>query len=377
MWGSGGGWNVAKAHRHEGEPPAAPSGPAPIPPMPRLDEAFAPPPPQQWAPHIDPSERWAPRADAHVGGESIRPIQVAEVVKTRREPATMGWRKAVYTASGTLVNLGAGKHERALRDWTARITSNIPGTYQIAAVSMKGGVGKTRMTAAVGSVFAYHRGGGVLAVDADDTGGRLGGFIDPTTTATVREFLADPEALTHPKTRAYTGRNRERLEVLGSYQNVASEFGFDERAFFDTISRTRRIYQLALVDCAAMKGDVFKAVLSSSDALMIVGSCTADGGLMVEKTVNWLAARRGHELLKRSVIVLNDANRSATPKFISHVKETVGKRVKEVLTVPWDPHLRDAATLDFPALRNNTREALLALAAQLADGFATAGALSR
>jgi MinD-like ATPase involved in chromosome partitioning or flagellar assembly len=361
-----------------GHPYSAPAAaPAPIPPMPRLEERHAPPPPaQQWTPAVDPQQRWAPQADAHTGGESIRHIQVAEVAKTRREPPTIGWRKAVYTATGRQVNLGAGKHESDLLDWTARITANIPGNYQIATVSMKGGVGKTRVTAAVGSVFAHHRGGGVIAVDADDTGGRLGGLIDPSTTATVREFLADPDALTHPKTRAYTGRNRQRLEVLASYQNVASEFAFDKQAFFETIGRTRQIYQLALVDCGAMKGDVVKAVLSSSDALMIVGSCTVDGGLMVEKTVDWLAARRGHELLKRSVIVLNDANRSAAPRFISHVKETVGKRVKAVLTVPWDPHLRDAATLDFPALRKNTQEALLALAAQLADGFATAGALS-
>ncbi|OBJ89259.1 hypothetical protein A9W97_14555 [Mycobacterium gordonae] len=344
--------------------------------MPHLAEYHvAVPPPQQWTPAVDPQERWAPRADPHAGAESFRQIQVGEVVKTRREPATIGWRKAVYMVTGRLVNLGAGEHEKQLQGWTKRITANIPGNYQIAAVSMKGGVGKTRVTAAVGSVFAHHRGGGVIAVDADDTGGRLGGFIDPSMKATVREFLADPDALTHPKTRPYTGCNRERLEVLASHQNVASEFAFDEQAFFETISRTRRIYQLALVDCAAMKGDVFKAVLSSSDALMILGSCTIDGGLMIEQTVNWLAARRGHELLKRSVIVLNDANHSATPKFVNHVEQTLGKRVKAVLTVPWDEHLRDAATLDLPALRKNTREALQKLAAELGDGFATAGAL--
>lgn len=370
----------AHAARHPHSAPGAQgaAAPAPIPPMPRLDERDGPPPPPpQWTPQVDPEQRWAPRADPQDTGTPVRHIQVHEVVKNRREHPTMGWRSAVYRASGTLVNLGAGPHERNLRDWTALITSNIPGNYQIAAVSMKGGVGKTRVTAALGSVFADHRGGGVIALDADDTGGRLGEFIDPSTTATVREFLADPHALTHPKTRRYTGRNKERLEVLGNHQNVASEFVFDKEAFFDTISRTRRIYQLCLVDCAAMKGDVFKAVLSSSDALMIVGSCTADGGLMVEKSVDWLAARRGHELLKRSVIVLNDAHRSATPKFINHIKETVGKRVRTVMTIPWDPHLRDAATLDVPALRKNTQLALLRLAAELASGFPSAGALCR
>ena len=66
----------------------------------------------------------------------------------------MGWRKAVYACTGGLVNLGAGPHERQLRDWKARVTANIPGNYQIASVSVKGGVGKTRVTAGVGTVFA-------------------------------------------------------------------------------------------------------------------------------------------------------------------------------------------------------------------------------
>ncbi len=376
-WGSGGAWNPAPAHRHDGEPPATPAGPAPapIPHPPRLEDRSPVPPAQQWSPAIDPTERWTPRADPQASGESFRTIEAKAVVKPRREPATMGWRKTVYTATGTLVNLGAGKHEKKLLDWTNRINANIPGNYQIAAISMKGGVGKTRLTAAVGSVFAYHRGGGVIAIDADDTAGRLGEFIDPKTRVGVREFLADADALTHPKTRPYTGRNRERLEVLASYQNVATDFPFDEQAFFDTIRRTRQIYQPAMVDCAAMKGDVFKAVLSSSDALMIIGSCTVEGAKMIERTLNWLAARRGHELLHRSVIVLNDTHRSATPKLLSHVNQTFSKRVKAVLTVPWDPHLRDAPTLDFPALRKDTQEALMELAAELSEGFATAGAL--
>ena len=392
--GTGQAPSAAASHADQGAAPSAARGdgggvpansgpvtesPAPIPSMPQLDQRKqAPQPPQRWKPSVDPAERWAPRADPQgVASAPARHIQVEEVVKTRREPATMGWRKAVHVSTGTLVNLGAGPHEQRLRDWTALIKSNIPGNYQIAVVSVKGGVGKTRLTAGVGTVFAKVRGEHVIAVDADTTYGGLGQFVDPKMTKTVREFLADEDAVTHPKTRLYTGLNKQGLEVLAGHQNVASEFTFDTATFFDTISRTRRIYQLCLVDCAEkMHHEVFKAVLSASDALMIVGTCTAEGGLAVEKTVDWLAARRGHELLKRSVIVLNDAHRSANKKFISYVSETVGKRVRAVKTVPWDAHLRDAATLDYPALHKRTQLALMELAAELACGFPTAGALT-
>ncbi|WP_223163960.1 MinD/ParA family ATP-binding protein, partial [Mycobacterium simiae] len=276
-----------------------------------------------------------------------------------------------------LVNLGAGPAERTLRDQQERIKANIPGTYQIAAVSVKGGVGKTRMIAAVGSVFGTLRNEPVIAIDANPTYGGLGRLIDPKAAASVREFLAAEDLVEYPKARAYTGRNKQGLEVLTGNQNVANPLALTPATFAATVARTRRFYQLALVDCGAeIEHQVIPAVLSASDALMVVGSCNVDGGLAVETTLDWLAARNGHELLKRSVIVLNDAYRCANSKFLTHVTHTLGSRVHAVKTIPWDAHLRDAATLDFAALRRRTQLALIDLAAELAGGFPTAGALT-
>jgi len=360
---------------------AASHAPAPIPPRPQFDQPpQVPPPPQRWSPpRIDPSQRWAPRADLRTAGAApTRHVQVEEVVKRRREPAEIGWRKAVYACTGGLVNLGAGPHERQLRDWKARVTANIPGNYQIASVSVKGGVGKTRVAAGVGTVFAAERGEHPIAIDADTTYGGLGRFVDPKALTSIRDFLAAKDVVVdYPKARHFTGQNKQGLEVLAGNQNVANPMELDAATFFDVVALARRFYQLSLVDCGAeVETEFFKAVLSVSDALMIIGSCTAEGGLAIETTVDWLAARNGHELLKRSVIVLNDTGHCASKAFIAHITETVGSRVRSVKTIPWDPHLRDADTLDFPALHKRTRLAFLELAAELADGFPTAGALS-
>lgn len=356
-------------------PPAAP-----IPAQPGFDPRNqAPHPAERWAPRADPAERWAPRADPRTGTPepNRRHIQVDEVVKKRREPAEIGWRKGVYVSTAHLVNLGAGPAERKLRDWETRIASNIPGNYQIAAVSVKGGVGKTRVVAGVGSVFGKLRKEPVIAIDANPTYGGLGRLIDPQALTSVREFLAAEDLVEYPKARYYTGQNKQGLEVLAGNQNVANPLALEAQTFTDTITRTRRFYQLALVDCGTeIEHPVIPAVLSASDALMIVGSCNVDGGLAVETTIDWLAARNGHELLKRSVVVLNDVYRCANKNFITHVTETLGKRVHSVKTVPWDAHLRDAATLDFPALRRRTQLAFIELAAELAGGFPTAGALA-
>ncbi|GAB4684149.1 hypothetical protein MOKP106_22340 [Mycobacterium avium subsp. hominissuis] len=353
--------------------------PAPIPPRPQFGQHNAPPTPRWAPPRVDPTQRWAPRADLQTAESApTRHVQVDEVVKRRREPAEMGWRKAVYACTGGLVNLGAGPHERQLRDWKARVTSNIPGNYQIASISVKGGVGKTRVTAGVGTVFADERKQQVIAIDADTTYGGLGRFVDPKALTSIRDFLAAKDVVVdYPKARHFTGQNKQGLEVLAGNQNVANPMELNAATFFDTVALTRRFYQLALVDCGAdVETEFFKAVLSVSDALMIIGSCNAEGGLAIETTVNWLAARNGHELLKRSVIVLNDTHDCATKAFISHITETVGPRVRSVKTIPWDPHLRDADTLDFAALHKRTRLAFLELAAELAEGFPTAGALS-
>ena len=372
--GPGGSWPA---------PPARPGAtafgaPPPIPSRPRFDQGNPPPPADEWAPRVDPAERWAPRADPRAGApEADRHIQVAEVVKSRREPAEMGWRKVVYVSTGHLVNLGAGPAERQLRDWKARISANIPGNYQIAAVSVKGGVGKTRVTAGVGSVFAEFRGQPVIAIDANPTYGGLGRLIDPQAQTSVRDFLAAEDLVDYPKARFFTGRNKQGLEVLAGNQNVANPMALDAKTFTATISRSRRFYQLALIDCGAeIEHAVIPAVLSASDALMIVGSCSVEGGLAVETTIDWLAARNGHELLKRSVVVLNDAYRCADKNLLTHVTQTLGKRVHSVKTIPWDVHLRDSATLDVPALRRRTRLAFIELAAELAGGFPTAGALA-
>ncbi|WP_081248223.1 MinD/ParA family ATP-binding protein [Mycobacterium avium] len=355
--------------------------PAPIPPRPQFDQRSQPPAPsQRWAPpRIDPSERWAPRADLQsADAVPTRHVEVEEVVKRRREPAEIGWRKAVYVCTGGLVNLGAGPHERQLRDWKARVTSNIPGNYQITAVSIKGGVGKTRVTAGVGTTFADERKQPVIAIDADATYGSLGHFIDPKAQYSIRDFLAAKDVVVdYPKARHFTGQNKQRLEVLAGNQNVANPMELDATTLFETVALTRRFYQLALVDCGnAVETEFFKAVLSVSDALMIIGSCDAEGAKGIEKTVNWLAARNGHELLKRSVIVLNKAGTPAGKGVVAHVTERLGPRVRSVKTIPWDPHLREAATLDFAALHKRTRLAFLELAAELAEGFPTAGALS-
>jgi MinD-like ATPase involved in chromosome partitioning or flagellar assembly len=300
----------------------------------------------------------------------MRPEQL---VNSRKLPPELGWRKAVYAASGHLVNLGAGPAEQVLRDQIAVIGSNIPGNYSIGVISIKGGVGKTRTTAGLGTVFATYRTEPVIAVDANPTYGSLGRFIDESANSSIRDFMADDEVGTYPKARSYTGKNTQGLEVLAGNQNVSNPLALSERLFTDTLNRTRRFYQLSLIDCGNhIDHQVVKGVLGAVDALVIVTTMNYDGAEAAEKTINWLGARNFHELLRRSALVLNDVHDCRNDDNVTMFTEHFGPQVGAVKSVPFDKHLRDGAVLDFGALRRRTQLAYIDLAAWLAQGFSRA-----
>jgi MinD-like ATPase involved in chromosome partitioning or flagellar assembly len=325
------------------------------------------------------AQRWIPSTDTTVTATDTRDyIRVDEVVKARTEPPGMGWRKTVYVLTGHVVNLGAGPAERKWLDWVSTIKGNIPGTYAIGVIGIKGGVGKTRVTAGAGTAFRKFRKEPVIAIDANPTYGGLGRLVDPRAAKGIREFLSDPRMTGYTRARQYTGQNPQGLEVLAGNQNVANPLALSPERFAAALAKTRKFYDLALIDCGPdIEHPVMAGVLCAVDSLVIIGSANIEGGLSAEQTINWLAARNGHELLRRSVLVINDIHGCASKKFMTHITQKLGPQVGAVKIVPWDVHLRDTATLDWEALRKDTQWALVELAAELASGFSTAGASAK
>ncbi len=315
---------------------------------------------------------WDASGSSFADASNAPALRAEDVVAARKLPPEMGWRKAVYLGSAKTINLGAGPAEQRLREQIDLIKTNIPGNYLIGVVCVRGGVGKTRTTAGVGTAYAIHRKNEpVLAIDANPTYGALGRLIDPTATASIREFLADNNLHSYPMARHYTGKNKPGLEVLGSNQNVANPFDLSPDAFKAVLGRVRRFYQLALVDCGPeIEHPVMQAVLSQVDSLIIVGTMNFDGAAAAETTIKWLAARSEYQaLLRRSALVLNDVYNCADKDFLAKVRETIGQRVGGVTSIPWDKNLRDSPQLDWDALRRETQYAYLDVAAWLAQGF--------
>ncbi|HEY1968226.1 MAG TPA: AAA family ATPase, partial [Pseudonocardia sp.] len=102
-------------------------------------------------------------------GQSTSAADLTEdaIVRARTQRPTRGWRGAVFTASGGRFNPGVSEAEAARNVLLRRIRRQLPGAHQIAVSSLKGGVGKTTVSAVLGLTLAEYRGDRVVALDAN------------------------------------------------------------------------------------------------------------------------------------------------------------------------------------------------------------------
>ena len=231
---------------------------------------------------------------------------VALLGAPKRKPSS-GWRKWLYVASGTLVNVGEGAREIHRRSLTAQVGRPLRGCYRIALLSLKGGVGKTTITATLGATFASIRGDRVIAVDANPDRGTLSQKVPLETPSTVRHLLRDAEGIdSYSDVRNYTSQGPSRLEVLASESDPAVSEAFSSADYARTIEVLERFYSLVLTDCGTgLMHSAMSAVLDQADLLIIISSGAVDGARSASATLDWLDAHGYQELVRNSIVVVN------------------------------------------------------------------------
>jgi MinD-like ATPase involved in chromosome partitioning or flagellar assembly len=331
------------------------------PPQPPPGYPRPPYPPQQ------PPQRPAPgRAAVHA--DELTSSQLIRQVKRRPQS---GWRKAVYVASGHLINVGESPGDVQRRELIARVNQPLRGCYKIAMLSLKGGVGKTTTTTTLGSTFSSLRGDRVIAVDANPDRGTLSQKIPLETTATVRHLLRDADRIKrYSDIRAYTSQGPSRLEVLASDQDPAVSEAFSEDDYRRTIALLEHFYNIVLTDCGTgLMHSAMKGVLGLADALVIVSSGSVDGARSASATLDWLDVHGYHDLVARSVAVINSVRPKSGSVDLDRLAQHFGSRCRAVCRIPFDPHLEEGAEIELDRLAESTRFALLEMAATVADAF--------
>ena len=304
----------------------------------------------------------------------LDPSTVALLGQPKPTPSA-GWRRWVYLGTGTLVNPGEDPRELRRSALTSKAGMPLRGCYRIALLSLKGGVGKTTITATLGATFASVRGDRVIAVDANPDRGTLSQKVPQETASTVRHLLRDAEGISsYGDVRAYTSQGASGLEVLASESDPAVSEAFSSDDYARTLKVLERFYSLVLTDCGTgMLHSAMSAVLDNADVLIVVSSGSVDGARSASATLDWLDAHGYQQLVTDSIAVVNavrpQTGRGGSRVDQSKVVDHFSRRCRAVLKVPFDPHLEEGGEIDLERLKPDTRDALAELAAVVADGF--------
>ncbi|MCV7016195.1 MinD/ParA family ATP-binding protein [Mycolicibacterium aichiense] len=298
-------------------------------------------------------------------------LSTSALLRQVKPPPSGGWRRWLYLASGKLINVGEGQRAAHHTKLVAQVNRPLQGCYKIALLSLKGGVGKTTITATLGGTFATIRGDRVIAVDANPDRGTLSQKVPLETPATVRHLLRDADKIErYSDVRGYTSQGPSRLEVLASESDPAVSEAFSATDYDKALAVLERFYSLVLTDCGTgLLHSAMSSVLSQADALVVVSSGSVDGARSASATLDWLDAHGHQDLVRRSVCVINAVRPRSGKVDMQKVVDHFSRRCRAVCVVPFDPHLEEGAEIDLERLKPKTREALVQLAAVVADGF--------
>ena len=306
-------------------------------------------------------------------------LSTSALLRQLKPAPSSGWRRLLYLASGKLINVGEGPRAIEHNNLVAQVNRPLQGCYRIALMSLKGGVGKTTITATLGGTFASIRGDRVIAVDANPDRGTLSQKVPLETPATVRNLLRDAERIErYSDVRGYTSQGPSRLEVLASESDPAVSQAFSAEDYDRTLAVLERFYSLVLTDCGTgLMHSAMSSVLAKADTLIVVSSGSVDGARSASATLDWLDAHGHQDLVRRSVCVINAVRPRSGKVDMQKVVDHFSRRCRAVRLVPFDPHLEEGAEIELERLKPKTREALIELAAVVSEGFPAGAADER
>ncbi|WP_159944278.1 MULTISPECIES: MinD/ParA family protein [unclassified Nocardiopsis] len=355
-----------------GVPEPAPAPPAPAPPAPPRERPE--PPRTLTGPRAElvpvPPVQPPPEPDR----ETSDSLNAATLVRNRRQGPSGGWRRAVHTATLGLVNPGESPKVLRRRELVARACTPVAtGHHRVAVLSLKGGVGKTTTTVALGATLASLRGDRVLAVDANPDRGTLSDKVRLETAATIRDLLNERHLVSrYADIRGFTSQAPSRLEILASDRDPAVSEAFSDADYREVARIVEHFYSICITDCGTgLLHSAMRGVLGLADQVVLVSSASVDGARSASATLDWLEAH-GHGDLVRSAVVVLSMVRSDSKSSVdlNRLQEHFAARCRDVVRVPWDGHLEEGAEVELDQLAPATRDAYLHLAATVGEAFA-------
>ncbi|MGW1980364.1 SCO5717 family growth-regulating ATPase [Streptomyces sp. NPDC001889] len=339
-----------------------------------------------------PSYPAAPAVDPRSG--AAWPSAVTHDQRERSVPgAPLGYTAAVELSSDRLLRnnkqkakssrnptaasrfkLGGRKEEAERQRKLELIRTPVLSCYRIAVISLKGGVGKTTTTTALGSTLATERQDKILAIDANPDAGTLGRRVRRETGATIRDLVqAIPYLHSYMDIRRFTSQAPSGLEIIANDVDPAVSTSFNDEDYRRAIDVLGRQYPIILTDSGTgLLYSAMRGVLDLADQLIIVSTPSVDGASSASTTLDWLSAHGYAELVQRSVTVISGVRETGKMIKVEDIVAHFQTRCRGVVVVPFDEHLAAGAEVDLDMMRPKTRDAYFHLSALIAEDFSRA-----
>ncbi|MFC9291858.1 MinD/ParA family protein, partial [Streptomyces sp. NPDC057052] len=275
------------------------------------------------------------------------------------------------TAGGGRFRIGGKKEEAERQRKLELIRTPVLSCYRIAVISLKGGVGKTTTTTALGSTLATERQDKILAIDANPDAGTLGRRVRRETGATIRDLVqAIPYLNSYMDIRRFTSQAASGLEIIANDVDPAVSTTFNDEDYRRAIDVLGKQYPIILTDSGTgLLYSAMRGVLDLADQLIIISTPSVDGASSASTTLDWLSAHGYAELVSRSITVISGVRETGKMIKVEDIVSHFETRCRGVVVVPFDEHLAAGAEVDLDMMRPKVRESYFNLAAMVAEDF--------
>jgi MinD-like ATPase involved in chromosome partitioning or flagellar assembly len=289
-------------------------------------------------------------------------IRARAVVDGRPVGGAIGRVRAL--AQRTFVT--AGEREEADLERRIRALADVRRPNLIAALSPRGGPGKTTGTLVVGTLLATHRKLRVIAVDAAGAFGTLGRLAPESRRCerSLADLLHDADRLhTAAEVRRYVTPLASGLHVLASPQGADATCGRLPDGYGELVAFLSCFYEVVLLDLGpGLLGPVARLAIERADQLLLAA------------TPEWLSTPTmltafGELPVERTIVMVNKSRlRPADARTVEqHVR---AKHARRAVTVPFDEQLAamlDTGTYGLEALTRRSRVAIKRLGLAVAE----------
>ncbi|MFD0355892.1 hypothetical protein ACFVHW_19470 [Streptomyces sp. NPDC127110] len=272
-------------------------------------------------------------------------------------------RRTLRTLRGALGS-SVAKAVAAETELATQVQQPVTTGRQIVVTSIRGGSGKTTVTALLSRTYNHFRHDPVLTLEADAALGTLPVRLG---VQSLRWTCADLAQIVRPSMQLtdITGYLVPLPDggwlLPGSQGRIGAQV--DVATYRTVMVALRRYFGVTVVDCETLPGDVARTALDTAHARVLTAPATAEGLVSTHAVLDWLGSLPV-PVLPRTVVVLTVQ--------APHPAVDLGKAVEKlratgagVVVLPYDRHLASGGAVKSELLAFETREAAMRLAADV------------